>query len=513
MYTEQLDLSALHPLLRRQVKKYFSAAHLEDPLVWQFIIASNDSYMNYERDRDLLDHAALLNEREYVVVNNQLKQEIAQRQQSFEKLVEAANSLEIPEGAEQPQFSPDNLLGLVDYLKKQISYQKQIEAELKLAKEAAESATKTKSEFLSVMSHEIRTPLNAIVGLVYLIKQEHCPPAIAENLNSLQFATNNLYALINDILDFNKIEAGKIELEFADFDFKSLVSNIAKSHIANAAENRNTISLDIDDAVPDLLLGDAIRLTQIISNLVSNAVKFTKNGQITIRLHLKSLQGRRTTLLFMVEDTGIGIPEEQHQRIFELFTQADSNTTRQFGGTGLGLVISRRLLQLYNSDIMLESQPGKGSKFFFTIELQVGAPPAAAQEVVQTAPAQSPLEGVRVLLVEDYILNIKVAVKFFERWKVCYDIAENGALGVEKARQNQYDLILMDLQMPEMDGYSAARLIRTWAPDIPIIAITASATLSDKEQALAAGMNDYVLKPFNPHDLSSKIARYAGRAL
>jgi signal transduction histidine kinase/CheY-like chemotaxis protein len=512
MEPEELDEPQLHPLLRRQIKKYLSVECLENPRVLEFIRASNDSYMNYERDKELFEHSAYLNEREYTEINERLKQEVVQRKQSFDKLVEATRSLEIPDGYDLPHFSADNLLGLVDFLKKQISHQKQIETELKLAKEAAESATKAKSEFLSVMSHEIRTPLNAILGLVYLMKQEPSPPAIAENLGTLQFAADNLHVLINDILDFSKIEAGKIELEIADFDFKHLVTNVGKSYVAKAEENGNSIDVQVDGDVPDVLEGDSLRLNQIISNLVSNAVKFTKNGVVTIRLKLESLQSDRATMRVSVEDTGIGIPESQHQRIFESFTQASSLTTRRFGGTGLGLVISRRLLQLYHSDIHLESSPGKGSKFFFTIRLKVGKPKVATPVVVKTGQVADPLEGVRLLLVEDYIVNVKIAVKFFERWKIDYDLAENGVIGVEKASKNKYDLILMDIQMPEMDGYTATRHIREFDPDIPIIALTASATQNDMDQSFAAGTNDYIPKPFNPNDLFGKIAKYAGRS-
>lgn len=511
---QTLELEQLHPLLRRQVKKYLSVEQMTDPAILKFIEASNDSYMNYERDKDLFEHAVLLNEREYALINKQLTEEVTLRKQAFEKLAEAIDTLDVPEGYSLPHFSADDMLGLVDFLKKQIAYQKQIETELIHAKETAESSTRAKSEFLSVMSHEIRTPLNAIVGLVYLMRQEEYPPNIAENLNTLQFATDNLYVLINDILDFSKIEAGKIELEQANFDLKKLISNIQKSYTAKAQENGNTIELNIDEAVPGLLVGDALRLSQIISNLVSNAVKFTQNGVVTIHLKLQQLQEDTASLMLAVEDTGIGIPKEQHQRIFDLFTQASSKTTRRYGGTGLGLVICRRLLQLYDTQIMLESEPGKGSTFFFSIHLKT----ARQQDPIPAVPPinhlpRYPLEGVKVLLVEDYFINIKVAVKFFERWKVHYDIAENGLIGVEKAAQNQYDLILMDIQMPEMDGYTATRKIRSFNPDIPIIAVTASATISDKTVSYEAGMNDFVLKPFNPMDLSAKIAHYAGREL
>ncbi|MBU6341535.1 MAG: response regulator, partial [Bacteroidetes bacterium] len=381
------------------------------------------------------------------------------------------------------------------------------------ARDAAQEATRAKSEFLSIMSHEIRTPLNAIVGLVYLMKQEDNTPVMMENLETLQFAADNLYVLINDLLDFSKIEAGKVELEMTDFNFKQLVLNIQKSYLPKAEEKGNKIFLEADEQVPDLLVGDPLRLSQVITNLVSNAVKFTDNGNIYLRYHLRERKDNQVFIELSVQDTGIGIAPEHQEKIFELFTQASSVTTRKFGGTGLGLVITRRLLQLYHSDIQLESQPGLGSRFFFTIGLDVSQNSVPAKEAAVINAETSPLEGVRLLMVEDFIINIKVASKFFARWKIAFDIAENGLLGVELARNNTYDLILMDIQMPEMDGYTATQKIREFNKEIPIIALTASATVNDKMRSNEVGMNDYIPKPFNPNELYSKIARYAGRKL
>lgn len=508
-----LDIGKLHPLLKRQIFKYLKNSYLDEIRVVDFISAINDSYLNYERDKELFDHSTQLNDREYADINHQLKLEVAQRNQSFEKLVEAARALEVPNVYQLPDFNAENLLGLVEFLKQQIIYQKSIEDQLIQAKDAAEEATRAKSEFLSIMSHEIRTPLNAIVGLVYLMKQEDNTPVMVENLDTLQFAADNLYILINDLLDFSKIEAGKVELEYTDFNFKQLVHNIQKSYQPKADEKGYKVVLEADERVPDTLVGDSLRLSQILSNLVSNAIKFTENGAVTIVYKLLGVQQERAQIEISILDTGIGIAPEHQQKIFELFTQASSVTTRKFGGTGLGLVITRRLLQLYKSDILLESTVGKGSRFYFNLELEISKTAAPMKEIAQTDAESSPLEGVRLLMVEDFIINIKVASKFFTRWKIDFEIAENGLLGVEMARNNQYDLILMDIQMPEMDGYAATQMIRQFDPNIPIIALTASATISDKTRSSEVGMNDYIPKPFNPNDLFTKIAKYAGRQL
>lgn len=508
-----MNTANFHQLLKRQIHKHLTEECMSHSHFQSFIKAVNESYLSFDRDKELFEHSASLNEKEYGEINNKLKEEIAQRKLSVEKLIEAIYSLEIKEGLESKALDSNNLLSLVDFLQVQIENRKQMEAELRQAKEAAERATQAKSEFLSMMSHEIRTPLNAIVGLTYLMQQEEVPPAIAENLKILKFSTDNLYVLINDILDFSKIEAGKIELEQNPFDLKQLISNIKKANQIKAEENGNKIKLMIDDDVPDILIGDALRLGQVISNLVSNAVKFTKKGSVTVELSLQKKVDQTAFLDISVTDTGIGIAPEKQSLIFDKFTQANSATTRQFGGTGLGLVITKLLLQLHDSDISIESELGKGSKFYFTLALPIGT------SLLKTTTIEDPtevindqtLKGVRIFLVEDYAVNIKIATKFFQKWQVDVDIAENGQIAVDKFEKDKYDIILMDIQMPIMDGYTATQKIREVDTDIPIVALTASASLGNQDQAFAVGINDYVTKPFNPKELFLKIARYTGR--
>lgn len=507
-----IDTTKFHRLLKKQINKYLTEDCLKQEVFANFIKVVNDSYVNFERDKELLEHSAQLNDKEYAEINDKLKEEIKQRKISVEKLIEAIHSLEIQEGIHSKSFDSNNLLGLVDFLQVQIENRKLIEAELRQAKETAEKATDAKSEFLSMMSHEIRTPLNSIVGLTYLMQQEDVSPTMSENLKILQFSTDNLYVLINDILDFSKIEAGKVELERVPFDIKQLISNIKKANQVKAEEKGNKIKLMIDDDVPEVVIGDALRLGQIISNLVSNAVKFTANGSITVELSFIKKVGNSAVMDISVIDTGIGIAKNKQASIFEKFTQANSETTRQFGGTGLGLVITKKLLHLYKSEIHIESELEKGSKFFFSIELEIGTSlKNKSIEANNELLNENTLKGVKVLLVEDYPVNVKVATKFLERWQIVLDVAENGQVAVDKYASGKYDVILMDIQMPLMDGYTATTKIREMDATIPIIALTASATLSNQDRAFLVGMNDYVTKPFNPKELFQKIAKYSHR--
>ena len=506
-----MNTPTFHRLLDKQITKHLTDDCLKHKSFQDFIKVVNDSYINFERDKELFELTSELNARENAEINERLTKEVRQRKISVDKLIEAIYSLEETEGLDASKIiDTNNLLVLVDYLKVQIDIQRKNEIELRLAKELAECATKAKSDFLSMMSHEIRTPLNAIMGLTHFMQQEDISANMAENLKILQFSADNLHVLINDILDFNKIEAGNVELQKVPFDLKQLIYNVKNANQAKADENKNLINLVIADNVPNLVIGDSLRLGQVISNLVSNAVKFTKDGSIKIELSVQKFIDNKAVLDFSVTDTGIGIAPQKQELIFDKFTQANSETTREFGGTGLGLVITKKLLQLYGSEIKLESVLGEGAKFYFSIVLE------SVLEVVNPKKdidikflQENLLQGVKVLLVEDYPINIKLATKFLERWKINIDIAENGKIAVEKFRINKYDLILMDIQMPVMDGYMATAEIRKIDTKIPIIAFTASETLNNQDHAFSVGMNDYLNKPFNPKDLYNKIAKYS----
>ena len=396
-----------------------------------------------------------------------------------------------------------------------ISVQKEAREALIRAKELAEQAAMVKSQFLSTMSHEIRTPMNAIIGFTHLLMQNPRPDQI-NKLKTLKFSAENLLVLINDILDFNKIEAGMIEFEEVDFSVKELIINIKETMIQKAKEKDIELRLLMDDRLPELLIGDPVRLGQIIINLVSNAIKFTAEGSVVISAMLSHQDSAKTTISFEVMDTGIGIPEDKQQYIFESFAQASSDTTRKYGGTGLGLTITRRLLELQGSSISLKSKLGEGSVFSFELTfLNSSRKPEKAE--ITTFGLKESLKGIRLLIAEDTQINVLVAQEFFAQWDVECDVAENGLLALELIKINDYDLVLMDLQMPEMDGYETTRKVRELDADkykqLPIIALTAATMLDIQDKAFLSGMNDYISKPFNPDELYNKIRLYGTKKL
>jgi PAS domain S-box-containing protein len=392
-----------------------------------------------------------------------------------------------------------------------ITLRKQAENELITAKELAEAAVVAKSRFLSTMSHELRTPMNAVIGFTHLLLEQDPLPRQVQYLDILKHSTDNLLLLINDILDFSKIEEGKIEFEQVSFNVLTLLENTRMSMQRQAEEKGIGLLLSAGPAINLEVLGDPLRLGQVLSNLVSNAIKFTQNGQVVISAVLGQNSGEDETIEFSIEDTGIGIEPENLDYIFDHFTQAHSDTTRMYGGSGLGLAITKRLLELQGSRIQLQSEPGKGSRFYFNMRFQKGKEISGSQ-VSNTVKDLKSLKGARVLVAEDNQVNVTLISIFLKQWQVQFDIAENGLIACQKVKEAEYDLLLMDLQMPVLDGYQAARMIRSLADEryrrLPIIALTASAMLDIREQVLDAGMNDFITKPFNPSDLFAKMQAF-----
>jgi PAS domain S-box-containing protein len=394
-----------------------------------------------------------------------------------------------------------------------ITERKLAEMELLKAKELAEKSKNARQQFLSNMSHEIRTPMNNVIGITQLLMQEEPKPSQLEYLNSLQFSSEKLLVLINDILDFGKIDAGKINFETIDFNLKDLIHSIGQS-LAHKAEEKNLkLKIRLDSDLPEVLEGDPMRLNQVLTNLLSNAIKFTEQGFVEVSVTIKNETSTNVTIDFAVTDTGIGIPADKLTLIFDSFTQAHSDTTRKYGGSGLGLAISKRLIEFQNSQLLVESQEGKGSKFFFELSFCKGK--KKLPDVLKgnnSSPDQNQLQDVRVLLVEDNEINRMVASKFLAKWGVKITNAENGKVALKKIESKQFDIVLMDLQMPEMDGYSATVAIRamedSYFQKIPIIALTASAMMDVKDRVFVTGMTDYLAKPFNPKDLFNKIAKH-----
>jgi signal transduction histidine kinase len=494
-----------HKLLQRQLKRFAGASFLEDPAFQQFIEAVNDSYKAFEKDKELSEHSFKLSELEFADINQKLVEEIKVRKLSVIRIREALNEIRSEADLHTHQGEED-LLSIVELLRKEIEKRKQAEAEMERARDLAEKANMAKSEFLSVMSHEIRTPLNAVIGMGHLLLSNDPREDQRENLTALHTSANHLLVLVNDILDFSKIEAGKLELESMEVDLLQLAADIVNANSVAANEKRNRISLLTDAALPRYVISDSTRLGQVLTNLISNAVKFTENGRIELVIQLGSLENNMATIHFSVRDTGIGIPAEKQVGIFEPFMQASNSTTRKFGGTGLGLSISQRILELMNSRLQLTSEPGKGSEFYFTLQLEV----AEQQEaVVHTMKAKEhDLKGKRILLVEDTQFNVLFATQLLKNWKASVDVAENGAIAVEKVKNESYDLILMDLQMPVMDGYTATETIREFNQTVPIIALTASATSNVKQKVISIGMQDYVTKPFHFDTFYQRLYKY-----
>ncbi len=382
-----------------------------------------------------------------------------------------------------------------------------------IEKERADHQAKVKSEFLSLMSHEIRTPLNAVVGMTNILLEENPKENQLQNLNILKFSADLLLSLINDILDFNKIEAGKVVFEEQPFDLYALIHNLSNSFSIKAATKNIKLHALVDDHAPQFVLGDSLRISQILINLLGNAIKFTNEGLVEIRVKCLEQKDGNTLLRFSVQDTGIGIPKEKFNQIFQRFSQAETSTTRQFGGTGLGLSITQRLLELMDTKIELESQVGKGSCFSFKLNLKIAAatinpsiPPG------QEAGTTHLFEGRKVLLVEDNNINVIVAKRFLEKWSLDVDVAENGKIAIDKVQSKDYELILMDLHMPIMDGYDAAKAIRLLPhpkfKELPIVALTASADSLSRQQVFKSGMNEVVLKPFQPEELHKTLEHF-----
>lgn len=498
---------SFHPILKKQVGQFLTPADELNPAIINFLAAVNNSYASFDRDRKITEHAFDVSEQEYQRATKDLQAQNDIRTQSISKLKKAIRALD-PSAPQQFAEDNDDLIDIISFLEKQILKTKQLEQDLINAKEVAEKAALAKSEFLSVMSHEIRTPLNAIIGTIMLLQYQDLAADQRELLNVMEISSENLLSLINDVLDFSKLEEGKIIFAERNVNVLHFLKNIKMANQVKAEEKRNRIKITYDDDIPEFLVCDDVRLGQILNNLISNAVKFTKDGTITIRVELQSNTKTDVDLLFSIEDTGIGIPKEKQHLIFERFTQANNNITREFGGSGLGLTIIRRLLQLQGSEIYIDSELGVGSKFYFTLKFKKITSEIREEAKQNGNDNKLDLSGKKILLVEDVEFNVMVAQRMLRNWNAEVDLAENGAIAVEKVMQNQYDLVLMDIQMPVMDGYTATINIRKTNSTIPIIALTASVITTDIEaKAIQIGMNGCLSKPFNPNTLYTIIAQ------
>ncbi len=394
-------------------------------------------------------------------------------------------------------------------LSREVGERRKVEVALTQAKQEAERASEVKSSFLANMSHEIRTPINAVIGLSGLLEKTPLDDRQAGYVSKIRAASRVLLNLVDDILDLSKIEAKKLTLKEESFRLSDVLTQLSAVLENEALSKGLGFVITVDDKVPDCLFGDPQRLLQVLLNLVGNAIKFTEEGSVEVKVALESSEGDDIRLAFTVRDTGIGIPPETQESLFEPFVQADGSLTRERGGTGLGLAISRSLLELMHGDIALESEPGKGSRFRFTV--LVGQGGNCHKPSLEGASGFASVAQLDVLLVDDDPVNREVVGAMLEQFGVSLSTAGNGQEAMDILSSQRADLVFMDLQMPVMDGYAALRAIREHPglKDIPVVALTAHAVETEREKCLAAGANDYLTKPVSSQALLKVLQRWA----
>jgi signal transduction histidine kinase/BarA-like signal transduction histidine kinase len=377
--------------------------------------------------------------------------------------------------------------------------------EMLLAKEKAEKASKARAEFLSTVSHELRTPLNAINGITHLLLEEDPKESQMNYLTSLKFSGNYLLTFINEILEINRIESSAIEVENISFNLKLLLANIQHSLKELASINNNTFTIEIDPSIPDYLMGDPTKLSQIFLNLINNALKFTKNGEVKVILQVNEINEEFTSIHFKVLDTGIGIPEEKMESIFDSFAQGSIEINRKYGGTGLGLTIVKKLIDILGGKIELESKVGKGSSFSFDLSFKIAEEKSIQEKTIDFD--ESILNGKKVLLIEDNKINQMITKKMVENKGMSCEVIDNGEDAIEAVKNNIYDLVLMDVHLPGINGTIATQTIRTFDKKTKIIALTAISLNENREMLLSYGMNDVITKPFDPMDFYRTITK------
>jgi signal transduction histidine kinase/CheY-like chemotaxis protein/HPt (histidine-containing phosphotransfer) domain-containing protein len=393
-----------------------------------------------------------------------------------------------------------------------VNTRNKLEDELRKAKKLADENAIMKEQFMANMSHEIRTPMNSILGFSDLLEKTKLDKTQSEYLNAVKSSGSNLLNIINDILDFSKIEAGKLNIEKISFNIIDLLDSLKVMFAPKATEKQINFSVHIDPKTPTYVFGDPTRLNQILINLINNAIKFTQQGDVKLSCEIKSIEHDIIQFVFKVQDTGIGIASDKVNSVFERFNQGNTETTRKYGGNGLGLAIVKQLVEIQNGDIILKSKEGAGSEFI----VKISYPISFENKKVDTGVVEPQFkiisnQPLTILLAEDHILNQKLAMTYLRNFGLSVDLAENGMEAVEKFKSTQYDLVLMDIQMPLLDGYHATKQIREeLKSNVPIIAMTANIMANEREKCLSYGMNDYLSKPFKEIDLYNIINLHIG---
>jgi PAS domain S-box-containing protein len=478
-----------------------------------FAILGEPSRGNRKMGRRTLKHHILEGDLERVLAAYQEMIDLGEPRKADVRMATNSGTIVEVELQGKPVFDETGKVVKIIGTIQDITARKEIELALREAKELAERNTKAKEEFLANMSHEIRTPMNAILGFTKLLQETQLDTRQHEYLQAIDTSGEALLAIINDILDLSKIEAGMMRFEAEPFSMVEILQTTKDIFAAKAAEKKLGFTTMAGPDVPTYLVGDAVKLKQVLLNLVSNALKFTKQGEVNVEVKLLHDLGNAVVLLFEVADTGIGIAAEKQASVFDSFTQASSDTTRIYGGTGLGLTICKRIVELQGGRIAVRSQEGEGSTFFFELRFGIAGGPSAEQPAQGTAVAEDNLPRLRVLLAEDNRINQRLATIVLEKLGFTYLIATNGREAVAMVQEANPDVVLMDIQMPEMDGYEATRTIRA-LPEarhnrVPIIALTAHALREEVEKSKAVGMDAFVSKPFQAEQLKAAILQLA----
>lgn len=490
-----MTFDSLHPLLKRQVKKYLGLQEEIPEHLYNFLKSVNQSYLLYDSNRELVERAMRLSGEELFEKNAKLFEEAAVQRALINNIKDAIQTI-----SPEQEIKDDDILRIGEILTNTVKERKEFEKQLEEARENAEQSLETRKLFLANISHEIRTPINAISGMSGILADTDISDTQKQYVNAIQSSSKSLMVIVNDILDMSKLESGKFSADFIPFDIRSIVDPLYTSYLLRTDEKGISFSIDYPKDMPKWVFGDPTRLGQILNNLISNAIKFTDNGKVSLKITFER-KGKLNEFCFHVTDTGIGIDQEKLKTIFEFFSQEDNTITRRFGGTGLGLAISKSIAELLGGEIKVESEKNVGSTFKFSLAM-----PEAAEQDKNSTIAQSDLTGKNVLIVEDNELNRFLAVTILKKWNANIHIAENGEEAVSAVKNKEIDIVLMDIQMPIMDGVAASIAIRNELnSSVPIIALTANALESEKEKCWQAGMNEYITKPYNPQYLLEKI--------